>query len=215
MNTSNPIRVFLVDDHPVVRDGYRRLLDNNADIEVVGEANSGEDACQQYSEINPDVVVLDLNMPGIGGIETISRLRSKDNNAQILVFSMHDSQIMISRALDAGASGYLTKSSAASQMIDAVRSVAQGKPFLNHDMVPSIIDKLQNNDSNPLKVLSKREFEVFRRLADGNSVAEIAKELSISPKTAGVHQTNIMRKLELRNMAGWTRLAIRYGVIEA
>jgi two-component system invasion response regulator UvrY len=128
---------------------------------------------------------------------------------------MHESQIMISRALEAGASGYLPKSSAASQMIDAVRSVAQGKPFLSQTMVPSIIDKLQNNTSNPLKILSKREFEVFLRLANGNSVAEIANELSISPKTAGVHQTNIMRKLELRNTAELTRLAIRCGVIDA
>jgi two-component system invasion response regulator UvrY len=215
MKTNKPIRVFLVDDHPVVRDGYRRLLDNNPDIEVVAEANSGEEACQQYTQAKPDVVVLDLNMPGIGGIETISRLLSKDSEAHILVFSMHDSQIMISRALEAGASGYLTKSSAASQMIDAVRSVAQGKPFLSHTIAPSIIGKLQKNDSNPLQVLSKREFEVFRRLADGNSVAEIANELSISPKTAGVHQTNIMRKLELRNTAELTRLAIRCGVIEA
>jgi two-component system invasion response regulator UvrY len=215
MNTSKPIRVFLVDDHPVVRDGYRRLLDNNPDIEVVAEVGSGEEACQQYTQVNPDVVVLDLNMPGIGGIETISRLLSKDSDAHILVFSMHESQIMISRALEAGASGYLTKSSAASQMIDAVRSVAQGKPFLSQTIVPSMIGKLQKNDANPLQVLTKREFEVFRRLADGHSVAGIAKELSISPKTAGVHQTNIMRKLELRNASELTRLAIRCGVIEA
>jgi two-component system invasion response regulator UvrY len=215
MNTSKPIRVFLVDDHPVVRDGYRRLLDNNPDIEVVAEVGSGEEACQQYTLVNPDVVVLDLNMPGIGGLETISRLLSKDSEAHILVFSMHESQIMIIRALEAGASGYLPKSSAASQMIDAVRSVARGKPFLSQTIVPSIIDKLQKNDGNPLKLLSKREFEVFLRLADGNSVAEIANELSISPKTAGVHQTNIMRKLELRNTAELTRLAIRCGVIEA
>ena len=214
MTTSNPIRVFLVDDHPVVRDGYKRLLDNNSDIQVVAEAGSGEEACEQYNNIKPDVVVLDLNMPGIGGIETISRLRAKDSHAQILVFSMHDSPIMISRAIEAGASGYLTKSSAASLMIDAVRSVAKGKPFLNHNVVPSMFDKIHNNDRNPLTALSKREFEVFCRLADGHSVAEIAHELSISPKTAGVHQTNIMHKLELRNTAELTRLAIRCGVTE-
>lgn len=214
MNTNAPIRVFLVDDHPVVRDGYKRLLDNSPDIKVIAEAGSGEEACEQYNHVKPDVVVLDLNMPGIGGIETISRLRAKDTHAHILVFSMHDSQIMISRALEAGASGYLTKSSAASQMIDAVRSVAKGKPFLNHTVVPSVIGKMQNNDHNPLTALSKREFEVFCRLADGHSVAEIAHELSISPKTAGVHQTNIMHKLELRNASELTRLAIRCGVIE-
>ncbi len=215
MNTSKPIRVFLVDDHPVVRDGYKRLLDGNPDIEVTAEAGSGEEACELYPKVKPDVVVLDLNMPGIGGIETISRMRAKDSNAHILVFSMHDSPIMISRAMDAGASGYLTKSSAAVQMIDAVRSVARGKPFLNHTVMPSIYDNLQHTENDPLKALSKREFEVFCRLAGGHSVAEIAEELSISPKTVGVHQTNIMHKLELRNSSELTRLAIRSGVVEA
>jgi two-component system invasion response regulator UvrY len=215
MNSSKPIRVFLVDDHPVVRDGYRRLLDSNPDIEVVAEAEDGEQACEQYPQVNPDVVVLDLNMPGIGGIETISRLRAKDQNAHILVFSMHDSPIMINRALEAGASGYLTKSSAAAQMIDAVHKVAAGKPFLNHHVIPEIMDKRQQGNPDPLKALSKREFAVFCRLADGHSVAEIAKELSISPKTVGVHQTNIMHKLELRNAAELTRLAIRAGVTKA
>lgn len=215
MNTNNPIRVFLVDDHPVVRDGYKRLLDNIPDIVVVAEANSGEEACDQYNQVHPDVVVMDLSMPGIGGIETISRLRAKDPDAHILVFSMHDSPIIISRAVQAGARGYLTKSSAAMQLVDAVRSVAQGKPFLNHNSVPSIMEKLNGNVDDPIGVLSKREFEVFCRLAAGHSVAEIAEQLSISPKTAGVHQTNIMHKLELRNIAELTRLAIRSGVIEA
>ena len=215
MNIPKPIRVFLVDDHPVVRDGYRRLLDNNPDIEVVAEADSGEEACEKYLEINPDVMILDLNMPGIGGLETILRIRAKDRNAHILVFSMHESQVMVGRAVEAGASGYLSKNSAATQMIDAVRSVAQGKPYLNHSFSPAMIGSMQKQGPDPLRILSKREFEVFRRLADGHSVIEIAEELSISPKTAGVHQTSIMKKLELRNASELTRLAIRCGVIEA
>ena len=213
--TTTPIRVYLVDDHPVVRDGYRRLLENNADIEIVGEAGSGEAACEHYVNLQPDVVVLDLNMPGIGGIETISRLRAKHKDVNILVFSMHDSPIMVRRALEAGASGFLTKSCAAVQMVDAVQAVANGKPFLNDTVAPSMLDIMQNTDHDPLKALSKREFEVFCRLADGQPVVDIAKALSISPKTAGVHQTNIMRKLDLRNAAELTRLAIRCGVIEA
>ena len=215
MSHKQPIKVYLVDDHPVVRDGYRRLLDNDPNIEVSAEAGSGEEACENYNKIKPDVVVLDLSMPGIGGLETISRIRAKDPRAKILVFSMHDSQIMISRAIEAGAIGYLTKSSAASQMIDAVLNIAEGKPFLNHTSVPTIFNKLQDNDHNPLHMLSKREFEVFCRLAAGETVADIAQSLSISPKTAGVHQTNIMKKLELRNSAELTLLAIRSGAIEA
>lgn len=214
MNNSSQINVFLIDDHPVVREGYRRLLENEPDIKVVAEADCGEEACEKYTSIKPDVVVLDLNMPGIGGIEAISRLRSKDPNVHILVFSMHDSQIMIMRAIEAGASGYLTKSSVAEQMIDAVRAVANGDSFLSENVVPVIIDKFICKNSDPLKALSKREFEVFCRLAKGQSVSQIAGKLSISPKTAGVHQTNIMKKLGLHNTAELTRLAIRSGVVD-
>lgn len=213
--SNTPIRVYLVDDHPVVRDGFRRLLENSDDIEVVGEAGSGEAACEHYVNLQPDVVVLDLNMPGIGGIETISRLRAKHKDVHILVFSMHDSPIMIRRAMEAGARGFLTKSCAAAQMVDAVHTVAGGKPFLNETLAPSMLDIMHNNDHDPLMALSKREFEVFCRLADGQPVVDIARALSISPKTAGVHQTNIMHKLALRNAAELTRLAIRCGVIEA
>jgi len=151
-------------------------------------------------------------MPGIGGLETIHRLRAKDPRVRILVFSMHDSKVMVTRALEAGAAGYLAKSGAAAQMVEAVRTVARGKPFLNHDMLPEILET-QLGKIDPLGQLSQREFQVFRNLAEGHSVAEIAETLSISPKTVGVHQTNIMRKLGLRNAAELTRLAIRYEAI--
>ena len=214
MMTREPIRVILVDDHPVVRDGYRRLLDGNAGIQVVAEAGNGEEACELYNQVKPDVMVLDLNMPGIGGLETASRICAKHNSAKILVFSMYDSQIMVGRALEAGAIGYITKSSAATQMVDAIHCVAQGKPFLSHGLIPAIFHKYKYQHAEPLTALSKREFEVFRRLADGCSVTEIARELSISPKTVGVHQTKIMKKLAIKNSAELTRLAIRCGVIE-
>ena len=215
MRTPKQIRVLLVDDHPVVREGYRRLLDNEPDISVVGEGGNSDDACRLFDELSPHVVILDLNMPGIGGIATLSRLLVKNPAACVLVFSMHDSTTMISRALEAGAAGYLTKSSAAEQMLDAVRAVAAGKPYLNHNSLPSIMLQLKSENPSPLSALSKREFEVFSRIAAGHTVAEIANELSISPKTAGVHQTNIMNKLGLRNAAELTRLAIRSGVVNA
>jgi two-component system invasion response regulator UvrY len=213
METTKPIRVYLVDDHPVVRDGYRRLLESNPDIKVVAEASSGEEICTKYSEVNPDVVVLDLNMPGIGGMETMRRLFVKDPSARILVFSMHDSETMVARALEAGAAGYLSKSSVAAQMVDAVRDVSQGKKFLNHNLAPKVLET-HLRGSDPLQALTDREFQVFRQLAEGSSIQEIAEILSISPKTAGVHQTHIMKKLELRNAAELTRLAIRCGVIQ-
>lgn len=213
MKQSNKIDVLLVDDHQVVRDGYRLLLENTADIQVVGEAGSGEQAYTLYEKISPDVTVLDLNMPGMGGLELMRRLLAKNPQAHILVFSMHDSQIMVQRALEAGAAGYLTKSSASSQMVEAVRQVANGKTFLCHSLAPEVVESLMANN-NPVHKLSQREFQVFRSLAEGYTVAEIAATLSISPKTVGVHQTNIMKKLGLRNAAELVRLAIRSRIIE-
>jgi len=205
---------MLVDDHPVVRDGYCKLLENHQDITVVAEADNGENACVQYETINPDVVVLDLNMPGIGGLETIRRLHAKDPNVIILVFTMHDSKIMITRALEVGAKGYLMKSSSAGQMVEAIRQLFAGNTFLNNDLITDN-NPLKKSDPDPLIGLTKREFQVFRALAEGSSVSDIAQLLSISPKTVGVHQTNLMKKLNLRNSAELTRMAIRCEVIEA
>lgn len=208
------IQVLLVDDHPVVRDGYRRLLENTPDISVIAEADSGEDACRLYEQYHPNVVVMDLNMPGIGGLEAISRIRAKDSKAVILVFSMHDSNTMVMRVLEAGAAGYISKSSAASQMVEAVTQVANGNSFIDQAMIMDVV-QTEVDGFDPLKKLTQREYQIFINLAEGKPVAEIAEELSISPKTAGVHYTNIMKKLELRNAAELTRLAIRCSVVEA
>ena len=206
------IKVLLVDDHPIVRDGYRRLLENSVDIQVIAEAGGGEEACELYAKQGADIVVLDLNMPGIGGLETIRRLRARDPQVRILVFSMHDDRIMIERVLSAGAAGYLSKSCVAAQMLDAIHSVAEGKPHL-YAAVPDVTGT-DADISSPLRDLSKREFQIFCRLAEGQSVADIAELLCISPKTVGVHQTNIMHKLALRNAVELTHLAIRSGVVE-
>lgn len=205
---------MLIDDHPVVRDGYARLLENTPDIRVVGEADNGEMGCELYPECQPDVVILDLSMPGIGGLETLHRIRAKDPTAQVLVFSMHDSETLILRAMEAGAAGYLTKQSGVEQMVEAVRQVAQGKLFIDPKHFPDLM-RQRLKPSDPLQELSPREFQLFRLLAEGHSVVEIAETLSLSPKTVGVHHTNILKKLRLHNAAQLTRLAIRYGVIQA
>jgi len=207
------INVLLVDDHPVVRDGYRRLLETTSDIRVGAEAGTGEEAYSIYFEIHPDVLILDLSLPGISGLEALRRIRCKDPNARVLVFSMHDSPVMVTRAIEAGAAGYLTKASAASQMVNAVREVARGRSFLTPDLVPELIGA-RGRQSDPLQTLTPREFQVFLRLAQGEAVTEIARTLNISRKTVGVHQTNIMRKLALRNASELTRLAIRCGAIQ-
>jgi two-component system invasion response regulator UvrY len=206
------INVLLVDDHPVVRDGYRRLLENQEDIRVVAEAANGEEACELYGSRKVDLVVLDLNMPGIGGHETIRRLRAKDPGARILVFSMHENPIVIDRVMSAGAAGYLSKNSVAEKMVAAVRTIVNDGSLTPRNDSTSPVEQ---EEAGPLYALTKREFQIFRMLAEGQAVADVAETLSISPKTVGVHQTNIMRKLELRNPAELTLLAIRSGVIEA
>lgn len=210
------ITVLLIDDHPVVRDGYRRILENTLDIKVVAEADDGETGYKLYRQSKPDVVVLDLNMPGFGGLETIHRIRAHDPDAHILVFSMHSNEIMVQRAIEMGATGYLTKQGGMGQMVHAVREVRQGKVYIDQEHLPSVISdgKLQDSGRGTLNGLSKREFQLFKLLAEGSSISEIADVLCISPKTVGVHHANIMKKLNLHNATQLVRLAINHNIIE-
>lgn len=215
MTIEPTISVVLVDDHPVVRDGYRRLLEQVPNIKVVAEADNGEAGYDYFRKLTPDVLVLDINMPGIGGLETIRRIKAFDEKARILVFSMHSNEIMIQRALEAGAMGYLTKQGGMGQMVQAVQQVAKGRMFIDADHVTSLAQhKLSDNTADPIRVLSAREFQLFKLLAEGHSVADIANMLSISAKTVGVHHTNIMKKLDLHNASQLVRLAILCNVIE-
>ncbi len=212
--TGKPITVILVDDHPVVRAGYRRLLESTTNISVVAEADDGETGHLLYLEHKPDVVVLDLNMAGIGGLEAIRRIKSGDPEARILVFSMLNSETMVQHALKTGASGYITKQCGAKQMIQAIRQVKQGKKYIDPELASSIAANLTLNNASedPLSTLTEREFQIFKLMAEGNSCAQIAEMISISPKTVGVHHTNIMKKLKLQNMVQLVRLAISCNV---
>lgn len=217
IQNGSQITVLLIDDHPVVRDGFRRILDSTADIKVVAEADDGEAGCVIFKERKPDVVVLDLNMPGIGGLETIRRIRAHDPEAHILVFSMHANETMVQRALEMGATGYLTKQGGLGQMVQAVRQVKQGRLYIDPEHISGANADMQSQDDavDPLRDLSKREFQLFKMMAEGNSIAEIAETLCISPKTVGVHHTNIMKKLKLHNATQLVRLAIACNVIES
>ncbi|TAN80075.1 MAG: response regulator transcription factor [Gallionella sp.] len=218
MSPNNPvITVLLIDDHPVVRDGFRRILENTPDIRVVAEADDGETGYALHREHKPDVVVLDLNMPGIGGLETVRRIKAHDPGTHILVFSMHANEIMVQRALEMGATGYLTKQGGLGQMVQAVRQVKLGRMYIDPEHVSCVVTNRQLHDAaiNPLNELSKREFQLFKLMAEGNSVGEIAETLSISSKTVGVHHTNIMKKLKLQNATQLVRLAIHCNVIES
>jgi two-component system invasion response regulator UvrY len=209
------LNVMLVDDHAVVRMGFRLLLEGAPDMKVVAEAENGEDACRLYQEKKPDVVVMDISMPGIGGLEAVNRIVAKDPQARILVLSAHEDTMHPKRVLKAGALGYLTKRSAAEELIQAIRHVAQGKTFLEPGIAQQLAVQQLSGDKTPVDVLSPREFEVFMLLAQGKTVADIAQVLHLSPRTVGTHLYNIKQKLNASNSAEIALIAMRAGLIES
>ena len=213
--TSRRVRVLLVDDHAVVRAGYRLLLQHVPGIEVVAEADSGELACRLHADLAPDVVVMDLALPGMGGLEAIKRMRMRDPAARILVFSMHEEAMVVESALAAGASGYVTKSSAPEVLVTAVKQVAAGERHLDAGLEQRLsFDRVRGSDS-PLLELSTREFEIFCLLAEGMSSVDIAKRLSLSSKTVANYSTQLKAKLNVGSVAEFARLAIRHGIMRA
>ncbi|MCC5797080.1 MAG: response regulator [Methylophaga sp.] len=207
--------VLLVDDHELVRAGFRRLLEDEERFEVVAEAGSGEQAVQDYNKYHPDVVVMDISMPGIGGVGAIERIIARDPTAKILVLSVHEDSVFTTRAMQAGALGFIPKRSAPEEMLKAVELVARGKTCIAPEIAQQIAMQKLTGSENPLDVLSQREFEVFRLLAEGKTVNEIADILNLSPKTVGTHHTNIKQKLNVANSAELARLAIRSGLLDA
>ena len=205
---------MLVDDHAVVRTGFRLLLQAFADIEVVAEADSGEAACQMYESVAPDVVVMDIAMAGMGGIEAIKRLIAKDAKARILALSAHEDTSHPKRALQAGALGYLSKRSAPEVLIDAIRAIAKGQRYLDAQIAQRMAVQDIHGEKGPMDKLSPREFEVFLQLARGQSVAQISETLTLSSSTIGTHLYNVKQKLGLVNQAEMTLLAVRHGLID-
>lgn len=208
------MKVMLVDDHAVVRTGFRLLLQACADIEVVAEADSGEAACRLYAASAPDVVVMDIAMAGMGGIEATKRLLARDAGARVLALSAHEDTSHPRRALQAGALGYLSKRSAPEVLIDAIRTIARGQRYLDAQIAQRMAVQGIDGDTGPLERLSPREFEVFVQLAHGRSVAQISEALRLSNSTVGTHLYNIKQKLGLANQAEITLLAARSGLID-
>ncbi|MDP9083283.1 MAG: response regulator transcription factor [Pseudomonadota bacterium] len=210
------IRILLADDHAVVRMGFRLLLQSVAEMSVIAEAESGEAACQLYLDLMPDVVVMDLGMPGMGGLEALRRIRAHDPRAQVLTLSAHDDPLHARRALHEGALGFLSKRSAPEALLDAVAVVGAGRRYLDPVLAQKLaLAEVDGGAKSPVERLSEREFAVFIRLAAGATVQRIAGDLNLSASTVGTHLYNIKQKLNVVNQSELTLIAIRHGLIEA
>lgn len=212
---NNKITAILVDDHAVVRAGFRLLLSSGDKIEVVGEAARGEQAIQLYQECRPDVVVMDLSMPGIGGLETIRRIVQRDSEALILVFSVHHEQVYVSRALNAGAKGYITKNSAPELLTEAIAAIMRGECFVERGLLKNQQDPQPSNDHQAiLAEFSPREFDVFRLLAEGMTAQKVADQLCLGHKTVANYATQIKKKLQVDTTTELAHIAVNLGMLQ-
>ncbi|MAU42947.1 MAG: response regulator transcription factor [Burkholderiaceae bacterium] len=209
----NKINVILADDHAVVRMGFRLLLQDTKDITVAGEAESGEEVLKLLNTLTADIIVMDLSMPGIGGLETISRIVSKNKPPKILILSAHEDAIHPKRSLKAGASGYLSKRGAAEELIKAIRQIHSGNMYIEPSIAQKVAMSQMGGETSPVDVLSEREFDVFMALANGKTVNQIAETLHLSPRTVGTHLYNIKQKLNASNQTELAFIAIKSGLI--
>ena len=208
------LTLLLVDDHAVVRSGFKVLLQTWDDVDVVAEANSGEEALPLYTLHRPDVVVMDIAMAGMGGIEASKRLLALDPQARILALSAHEDSSYAKRALQAGALGYLSKRTAPEVLIDALRMVARHQRFIDPIIAQRMANQQNSSDSQYIDKLSPREFEVFIALAKGRSVLDISQTLGLSASTVGTHLYKVKLKLQLSNQSEMTLLAMRHGLLD-
>jgi two-component system, NarL family, invasion response regulator UvrY len=213
MSTAKAISVLLVDDHAVVREGYRRLLERASGIEVVGEAASAAEAYLAFCRWLPDVVVMDISLPDVSGIEAMRRLLQREPAARILIFSIHEEAIFPDRAYRAGARGYVTKASAPDVLVDAVRAVARGDLFLSPDIAQTVALRAMSGNDDALHALSHREFEIVRLLAHGHSIRQIAAMLCLNYKTVANYQSLIKQKLKADTAVEVVRIAAQSGLL--
>lgn len=206
------IRVYLIDDHALVRTGFRMLLDRQTDFSVVGEADTGEDALVELRRLEVDVVLCDLHLPGISGLEVTDRLTRSGSPARVIIVSAQEDGPLPRRVLNAGAAGYMGKSAPAEELLRALREVSRGKRYISAAVAQQMaIGGLEGNES-PFEQLSVRELEIAMLLVQGLRMSLIADNLNLSPKTVATHKYNLFAKLRVNDVASLTRLAIQYGL---
>ena len=211
------IKVLLADDHSIVRDGLRRIIEESGEMEVVAEASDGQEALQLVPGTTPDVAVIDISMPGLDGLEVLSRLQAQNPELPVLILTMHEEGQYVVRAIEAGAMGYITKQSAPEQLVKAIRKVHSGHRYLTDEATEALALRIAKGgeDQSPLDSLSMRELQVLRRLAMGHTNREIARAYHISIKTVDTYRARLLKKLGLRNNADLSRFAIQNKLIEA
>jgi len=210
------IKVIIADDHQLFREGLVNLLANSDEVEIVAKAENGKDAIEKAEKYMPDLILMDIGMPIINGVEATQILHSKHPGLKIIALSMHSDKHYIKGMLEAGASGYLLKNSTYNQLLDAIKTVYGGKKYLSEQITDVLIDNyLGKNEVLPVKApeLTDREFEILKLYAEGKSAKEIAKQLFVSTKTVGTHKQNIMEKLHLKSTVEMAKYAIKNGIV--
>ena len=213
---TTPIRVLLADDHTLVRAGIRSLLEGLENVEVVGEAGDGQEAVRLAESLRPDVVLLDVGMPGLNGLDVAARLVTQDASIRVLILSMHTSEEYVLRALRAGCAGYLLKGSAVAELAIAVRAVARGETYLSPAVSKHVMDdyvRRTGGATDPIDALTPRQREVLQLVAEGNTSKDIADRLGLSFKTVEAHRAQIMERLDIHDLAGLVLFAVRVGLV--
>lgn len=211
-----PSRILLVDDHEILLGGLRSLLEGEPDLEIVGEARDGVEAVRLAEQLGPDLIVMDVSMPGLNGIEATRRITAKTPATAVLCLSSHSDSVMVEAMLEAGASGYLLKDHAVDELLRAIRSVSNGETYLSPRIAGGVVQSLLNGSrsetSSAQTVLTDREREVLQLIAEGYSNKLIAERLNVSAKTVGTHREHVMQKLDIHTVAGLTKYAIQQGL---
>jgi len=210
--------ILLADDHRLVREGLRKLIEEREDLRVVAEATTGQEAIELCERLQPDMVLMDISMPGLSGIDATRRICKTNPGTRVLILSMHDNQGYVEEVLRSGASGYVLKDSAASDLLQAIEAVRRGDSFLSPTVTQQVVEAIARPGDRPLAAashLTDREREVLTLIAEGLSSKEIAQKLGVSLKTIESHRANLMDKLDIHKVSGLVRFAIRAGLVSA